>query len=397
MLTIEHWWDRAGKLKGIRQLGEVLDHEKNTQKGDWRLGMACRLIQVGTGGFGGMWCKEWLPRFVANGLIEVVAAVDINQEALENPRKHLGLSDDQCYTDAKKAFDENEADFSTVVVPPGFHEDIVDLALAHDMHILSEKPIASDLPTSVRIANKVKAAGKKMGVTMSHRFDQDKTSLREALRSGKYGSLDYIVAHHTCELRRSPTWGRFRYEISDVQQIEGGVHYLDILADLAGARCEEIYAQSWNPKWSEFAGDPQNLVVMRFENGTRAMYEAAATNAVGLYPWQNESWRAECEHATLSLDHRELEVFTHDATKNGVRKRLGEGEDIPLSERPNFGHHWLIEKFLDWLDGGEPMETNVEDNLQSVALFSAGIESGRTGKPVRVQDLLAQARKEVEA
>lgn len=97
------------------------------------------------------------------------------------------------------------------------------------------------------------------------------------------------------------------------------------------------------------------------------------------------------------MDHRELEVFTHDAAKNGVRKRLGEGEQIPLSERPNFGHRWLIEKFLNWLDGGAPMETNVEDNLQSVALFCAGIESGRTGKPVRVQDLLAQARKEVEA
>ncbi len=359
--------------------------------------MAHRMIQVGTGGFGTNWCADFLPPFVENGLLEVVAAVDVNPEALANAREHLGLGEDKCYTDSKKAFEENKADFCTVVVPPASHEEIVDLALQHDMDILSEKPIASDLPTSVRIANKVKAAGKKMGVTMSHRFDQDKTTLREELRSGRHGALDYLVAHHTCELRRSPTWGRFRYEIPDVQQVEGGVHYLDILADLAGARCEEIYAQSWNPSWSEFAGDPQNLVMMRFENGTRALYEAAATNAVGLYPWQHEYWRAECEQATLTLDHRELEYFAHDPTKNCVHKKPGEGEQIPLFDRPNFGHRWLIEKFLDWLDGGAPMETNVEDNLQSVALFCAGIESSRTGQPVRVQDFLGRARKEVEA
>ena len=38
------------------------------------------------------------------------------------------------------------------------------------------------------------------------------------------------------------------------------------------------------------------------------------------------------------------------------------------------------------------METNVEANLQSVALISSAIESSRTGQPVRVQDFLQSAR-----
>ena len=36
------------------------------------------------------------------------------------------------------------------------------------------------------------------------------------------------------------------------------------------------------------------------------------------------------------------------------------------------------------------METNVEDNLQSVALIFAAIESSRTGMPVKVQEFLQQ-------
>jgi hypothetical protein len=51
--------------------------------------------------------------------------------------------------------------------------------------------------------------------------------------------------------------------------------------------------------------------------------------------------------------------------------------------------------FSRWLGGGEPMETNVEDNLQSVALIFAAIESSRTGMPVKVQEFLARARSQV--
>jgi hypothetical protein len=40
------------------------------------------------------------------------------------------------------------------------------------------------------------------------------------------------------------------------------------------------------------------------------------------------------------------------------------------------------------------METNVEDNLQFVALVFAGIKSSRTGMPVKVQEMPASARQE---
>ena len=53
--------------------------------------MAYKLIQVGTGGRGGAWCGRILPPNIEDGLIEVVAAADINPDALGNAREHLGL------------------------------------------------------------------------------------------------------------------------------------------------------------------------------------------------------------------------------------------------------------------------------------------------------------------
>jgi predicted dehydrogenase len=234
-----------------------------------------------------------------------------------------------------------------------------------------------------------------MGVTMSHRFDQDKTTLRGLLRSGRYGALDYLVCRFTCDCRQHGAWGHFRHDIVDPLMVEGSVHHLDILADLAGAKCDTLYAQTWNPSWGEFAGDSQGLVLMHFENGTRALYEGAKTNAVSLNGWAHEYIRAECEGATLTLSNREIEYFAYDASKKNRRAREGEGEPIPLLEQPKWANTWLIEQFVHWLDGGEPMETNVEDNLQSVALIFAAIESSRTGQPVKVQELLLQARMRV--
>jgi len=226
-----------------------------------------RMIQVGTGGFGAEWCRRFLPPVIADRLVQVVAAVDLDPEALVNARRHLQLPAERCYTDMAKAFEQNPADFCVVVVPPAAHETVVDLALAHDLHVLSEKPIADTLEGSVRIARKVRRADRKMGVTMSNRFDQDKTTLRQQLRSGSFGDIGYLVMRLTCGCRSYGSWGKFRHDIPDPLLVEGAIHHLDLLADLAGADCESIYAEAWNPKWGEYAGPSQALVTMRFANG----------------------------------------------------------------------------------------------------------------------------------
>jgi len=349
------------------------------------------MIQVGTGGFGATWCQEFLPPSVDEGRIEIVAAVDRNPAALENAERYLGLPPERCYTSIAEAFGENPADFCTIVVPPASHEAVVDLALEYDLDILSEKPIADTVEASVRIAQKVKQTGKKMGVTMSNRFDQDKTTLRKELRSGRHGRVGYIVLRLTCNCRTYGSWGTFRHEILDPLLIEAAVHHLDILADLVGDECELVWAEAWNPPWGEYAGASQALVTMRFRNGGRAFYEGAKANAVGLNGWTEEYIRAECELGTVILDHRRLEHFPHDPTGPWAEAREGSGQPVSLLERPRWAHGWLIEQFVDWLDGGPPMETNVEANLRSVLLAHAAIESGYSGRPVRVDDVLQRA------
>ena len=89
------------------------------------------------------------------------------------------------------------------------------------------------------------------------------------------------------------------------------------------------------------------------------------------------------------MDHRRVERFPYQPKQYS---REGQGIEVPLLEQKYWTDTWLLDQFLDWLDGGPPMATNVEANLQSVALIFAAIESSHTGQPVKVQEFLQAAR-----
>ncbi|OHV78896.1 Gfo/Idh/MocA family protein [Ensifer sp. LCM 4579] len=354
--------------------------------------MTYKVLQIGAGGFGEYWCNTFLPPNVADGTIEVVGLVDIDVTALEIGRKHLALKAEQCFTSAAQAFQAVNADFCTIVIPPALHEGIVDLALSRSMHILSEKPIADTMEASVRIADKVKAAGLKMGVTMSHRFDQDKSTLRALVRESVLGRINTVSCRFLGDFRAYDSWGRFRHEMVHPMLIEGAVHHLDIMADLAGAPCTSIYARTWKPEWAEYEGDTDVIVTMDFANGARGVYEGSCTQATGLNDWGREYFRVEAESGTAILDNREVEVFHRHKSWIRQTSQHGKGQHVSALRGTKWQNSLLIEHFCQWLGGGPAMATNVEDNLQSVALVFSAIESARRDEPVKVQEFLQSFR-----
>jgi predicted dehydrogenase len=96
-----------------------------------------------------------------------------------------------------------------------------------------------------------------------------------------------------------------------------------------------------------------------------------------------EYLRAECRDATLVLTHGRIERFSQ-----GGAAQEGTGQAVPLRAQAKWANCWLVDRFARWIAGGQPLETQVQDNLQSMALVFAAIESSRTGAPVKVQELL---------
>src|SRR4030095_468115 len=230
----------------------------------------------------------------------------------------------------------------------------------------------------------------------SHRFDQDKTTLRRVVRSGVLGRINAIGMRFQGDMRQHMAWSSlFRHRMQDPLLIEGAIHHFDILADFAGARCDTLYASTWKPEWAEYAGHTDAVVSMIFANGVRASYEGSVSNAVGLNTFYKEYIRVDGERGTAILNHRDVEVFMRQDVWR-QQSREGQGQKIPLLSQPKWINHWLIEQFARWREGGPAMETRVEENVHASAMVFAAIESQRTGAPVKIDALMAGAQRNVE-
>ena len=344
---------------------------------------AKRFIQIGVGGFGRSWVESFMPRLIDGlGIARPAAVADLNPAVFPAAMSGYHLPAEKCYTDVRKALAENPADFVIIVVPPPLHESMVDLALEHNLDILSEKPIADTMEASCRVYHKVRKAGRKMAVTMSHRFDQDKQSLERLIKSGNYGRLDYLVGRNTWSVRKFPAWGEFRYRMPDPLLIDGTVHHFDIMRSLSGSNAKTVYAQTWNPAWSDFQGDSQALITVEMENGVRVFYEGGSCNASSLNGWGRDYWRAECDRATLELDNRKIRVLEGNLFENALIR------EMPLENQAAWMNSWLAELFVNWLNSGPEPPNRLDDNIHCAALLFAAIESSHTGAAVNVPEFL---------
>ncbi len=348
-----------------------------------------RVIHVGVGVFGKRWCSDFLRSNVVDATIQVVALVDRNPENLKAGQTALGLRDDQCFTDAAQAFKAVKADFCTVATTPAHHEEVIDAAIAAGLDILCEKPIADTMAATLRIARKVKAAGRKMAVTMSHRYDQDKTTLRRVVKSGQLGKINAIGMRFQGDMRQHMAWSSlFRHEMEHPLLIEGSIHHMDILADLAGDRCESVYATTWRPSYAAYKGDTDAVVVLGFANGVKAVYEGTCAHSTGLNTFYKEYIRVDGEHGTAILTHRTVELFMRQDIWR-QQHREGHGQKIDLLVQPKWINNWLIERFAQWRAGGAPLETEVANNVQTSAMIFAAIESQRIGAPIQLAPFIA--------
>ena len=176
--------------------------------------VAQRVIHVGIGVFGRRWCSEFLKTNVADGTIEVVALVDVDPQGARVRTRSARA--------AGRALLHRRGARIRAGAGGLLHGRRAARASRSDhrsrdrawLDILCEKPIADSMEATNRIARKVKAAGRKMAVTMSHRFDQDKTTLRRVVRSGILGPINAIGMRFHGDMRQHMAWSSlFRHRM----------------------------------------------------------------------------------------------------------------------------------------------------------------------------------------
>lgn len=341
-----------------------------------------RLLMIGAGGMAGHWIRRFLPNFFDR--LTIAGLVDVQPAALEASGDFLGLPASHRFSNLAEAFETVEADCCAIVIPPSFHRDAVLLAAKRRLPILSEKPIADTWESCREIYQAVTAADVKMQVIQNYRYTSWMLTMRQVLRTGSLGRINYLVGRFAADYREYLAWGaRFRYEIPHALLVEGAVHHFDQLRNLSDGDCQTMSGWEWNPAWSTSKGEYNNLYVMQMTNGIHASYEGSGTAAGEQNTWHEEYYRAECEDGSVTVGRDQI-VRIH-------RHRRGRGlstEEVPTVKPSWEGHPYLINEFLDWLDGGPTPATVIQDNIKTAAMLFAAIEASRIGQTVNVLEML---------
>ena len=341
-----------------------------------------KALMLGAGGMAGAWIRHMLPDFKER--LTITGLVDVDAQALQESGDFLGLPESRRFKEMKTAFEETEADLCIIVVPPAFHKEAAFDAAQAGMDILSEKPIADTWEACFDIFRAVREAGVKMTVIQNYRFTPWIQALKEVLDSGELGAINYVVARFADDYRVRNAWGKFRHEIPDALVVEGAIHHFDQLRHLAGSDCIRMAGFGWNPRWSSFDGDCCGLYVMEFANGVHASYEGSCTAAASLNGWHGELYRVECEHGAVSIGGDRVVRIERRVDRGRV-------EIAEITRGGGFldGHKAIIQQCLDWLDGGAPPATRIDDNIKSAAMVFAAIEASKRRSAVDVAAMLA--------
>jgi predicted dehydrogenase len=334
-----------------------------------------KAIHVGCGAMS----REWL-RSAAELGIQVQALVDIEEKTARLRAEEFNL-DVPIFTDLKAAIQEAPADAVFDCTIPAAHKQVSSTALAAGLHVLEEKPLALNFQDAANLVGLAKTAGKLHVVLQNRRFKRGIRQLREMLLQGVIGEVttvhvDFFVAPH---------FGGFREVMPHVLLADMAIHAFDAARFVTGLNAQAVFCEEWIPKNSWYASGPSVVAVFRMGAGVRFSYRASWC-ADGFRTSWDGAWRVIGTEGTLIWDGEEdlrAERLPADHLTAQPNAFLKEMETVLPAIEPDpaqtRGHFSVMNQFISAATGGPLPETVSSDNIHSLAMVLAAIESAEQG------------------
>ncbi|RYB88674.1 Gfo/Idh/MocA family oxidoreductase [Nocardioides glacieisoli] len=127
------------------------------------------------------------------------------------------------------------------------HRELVELAAAHGVHVLSEKPLATGVADAEAMVMTCQAAGVQLHTAFVSRFYPALQEARDLVASGELGRLRGMVGGNR---GRPPLPPRYPSWITDAESAGGGalidhvVHVVDAMRFVSGLEAREVLAET---------------------------------------------------------------------------------------------------------------------------------------------------------
>jgi len=326
------------------------------------------------------WLSALAEHPLLTGRVRIVGLVDLDRHTAEARAAEFNLTDVTIGTDLDAVLSETKPDLLFDVVVPVARQGVVETALHHGCHVLSEKPMASNLEAGKALVAQAAAAGRVHAVVQNRRFISGVRRIRRLIESGALGD---ITALH-CDFFIGAHFGGFREQMENVLLLDMAIHTLDAARFMAGVAPRAVYCLETNPKGSWYAHGAAANAIFEFDEGIVFNYRGSWSAEGANTSWES-AWRIIGTKGTLTWDGDErFEAHVVSGDSGFFRALAPIDIPEPADIDQTHGHASVIAEFLGAIEQGRPPETASNDNIKSLAMVFAAIESARTHQRVTI-------------
>lgn len=334
-----------------------------------------KAVAIGAGYFSEFQYEAW------NRIREVTVTAIHNRTESKARDKMQAHGIERYYADWREMIERERPDFVDITTPPETHEEICRFAAERGVNIICQKPLAPTFEESCSIVELTRDV--RFMVHENFRWQPWYRKIKVLLSNDALGEISHVYFR----MRTGDGWGEDAYiprqpffrDYPKLLVYETGVHFIDSFRYLLG-EVKEVYARlrRLNPV---IRGEDSGQVVLTFENGATAIWDANRYNEV-----ESETPRYTFGEMRLDGSTGHLELAT-DSTL--TLKPLGEPSltvDYPR-ENKNFAGdcvYALQRHFIDCLLDGSPFESAGDDYLKTLEVVDAVYESAATDEVVHL-------------
>ena len=339
-------------------------------------------VMVGCGAMSKGWLKALndTPYLAEN--VRMTGFVDLDEATARIRADAFGWTDAQVGRDLDAMLTHLKPDLVFDIVVPAARNDVVATALRHGCHVLSEKPLAETFDDAQRLIALAAKAGRLHGIVQNRRW---LAGIRRAQALVASGALGDLTAVH-CDFFIGAHFGGFREEMDHVLLLDMAIHTFDAARFLTGQDATAVYCRETNPKGSWYAHGAAADALFDMTGDVAMTYRGSWAAEGANTAWES-SWRIIGTKGTLLWDGNDgLDAKVTDADE-GFLRPVRSIDVPPLAADLITGHAGVIADFVTAVQNGAAPLTPGTDNIKSLAMVLAAIESAQTGRRITLAKL----------
>jgi len=271
------------------------------------------------------------------------------------------------------------ADALIIAASSSAHPELIRAGIARGIPVFSEKPLATGLEETRRLADEIEASGIRFQLGFQRRFDAGYREARRLVEDGSLGTL-YVVrlAGHDPEPAHEayiPVSGGIFNDFS--------IHDFDVTRWLTGQEVEEVYADGGVlgfPVFAKYDDVDTAVATFRLTGGTRAILSATRHDPLG-YDIRTELFGSG-DSVTVGLGPQ----TPMRSVEPGVPPPAGPAWSA-FADRFHDAYEAELRAFLRVARGDEESACTARDGLEAVRVAVAATRSLREHRPVRMAEV----------